>query len=123
MKRIFCLMTVLLLIMPIESFARGFIKGFEDVPLMDGLKQESNHNFSFGNEESGYTETLLSAKTKNLKFSRVKFFYKDVLPKLGWSLAKESNAGLKFSREEDILEISQRGCKPLKVLIMLKSEN
>ena len=122
MKRIFCFTMAFLFIAPIESFAANFIDGFEDVPLMDGLRQEVNQDFSFGNEESGYTETLLTAK-KSQKFESIKFFYKNTLPEFGWILVRESDTGLNFTRDRDILDISRQQTRPLRVLISLKSEN
>lgn len=122
MTRIFCFVLTILFITSTESFATDFINGFEDVPLMAGLRQETNQDFTFGNEESGYTETLLVA-TKLKKFDEVKRFYNDILPKFGWTLVKESDSTLNFTRDDDILDISRQQIRPLKVLISLKSEN
>lgn len=122
MKRICCFIIAVLLTAPSIAFATDFIEGFEDVPLMDGLRQQTNQDFTFGNEESGYTETLLIA-SKVKKFDDVKRFYKDVLPKFGWTIANESDFSLNFTRENDVLDISRQQIRPLKVLISLKSEN
>ena len=79
MKKIFYFIIALLLTTATETLAAPrFIDGFEDVPLMDGLRQETNQDFSFGNEESGYTETLLIAQ-KNQTYNDIKLFYKDIL--------------------------------------------
>ena len=123
MRKIFYFIIALLLTTATETFAAtSFIDGFEDVPLMDGLRQEGNQDFSFGNEESGYTETLLIAK-KNQTYNDIKLFYKGILPEFGWTLVSESDLSLNFTRDNDILDISRQQIRPLKVLISLKSEN
>ncbi len=105
-----------------SAYATSFVEGFEDIPLMDGLKQISSQDFSFHNEETGYTEAMLGA-TKRYKFADVKEFYGDILPKFGWNpITSESNRAV-FHRENDILEISEMQKSPLKVLISLKSKN
>lgn len=122
MKRIFYSFCFSLLFFSKAVFAADFITGFEDVPLMDGLRQIENQNFSFGNEESGYTETLLqSTRIKN--FSDIKNYYKRILPQLGWTLKNESDKNTVFERESDLLEFSLIQIKPLKILISLKSKN
>ena len=35
-----------------EAFAKNFVSGFEDIPLMEGLKQIESDDIAFGNEET-----------------------------------------------------------------------
>ena len=123
MKRFLYLMVLFLsLFLPKVTFATDFIDGFEDVPLMQGLKQQENQNFSFGNEESGYTEALLYP-VKKMTFEDVGLFYIDVLPKFGWLLLSQKTNYISFIRDNDILEISPRSVRPLRISISIKSKN
>ena len=102
--------------------AADFIDGFEDIPLIEGFRQLDNQGFSFGNEESGYTEVILETK-KNKTFGDVIRFYTEILPKLGWNLKSQGKTNLIFIRDNNTLEISRQKIKPLKISISLKSEN
>lgn len=102
--------------------AADFIDGFEDIPLIEGFRQLDNQGFSFGNEESGYTEVVLEAK-KHKTFDDVSEFYAEILPKLGWNLKSQGKTNLIFMRDDNTLEISRQKIKPLKISISLKSEN
>lgn len=123
MKKHFYLIILLVsLFLPKLSFATDFIDGFEDVPLMQGLKQQESQNFSFGNEESGYTEALLYP-IKKMTFEDVGLFYIGVLPKFGWLLLSQKTDYISFIRDNDILEISPRSVRPLRISISIKSKN
>jgi len=105
-----------------SSFAESsrFIAGFEDIPLMSGLKQSETDDFSFGNEETRYIEARLSAATKT-SFDDVKKFYQDTLKQFGWKELKNENSQLVFYRENDQLEINRISRLPLKISIILKN--
>jgi len=122
MKRILYILTSVLILLSHNCLATEWIDGFEDIPLMSGLKQIESQNFSFGNEESGYTEALL-VSTHQQSFLNAKNFYKETLPKLGWTITDESEKNIIFTRENDVLEFTLQKKKPLKVLISLKSKN
>lgn len=123
MKKLFYFIILLVsLFLPKLSFATDFIDGFEDVPLMQGLKQQESQNFSFGNEESGYTEALLYP-VKKMTFEDVGLFYIDVLPKFGWLLLSQKTDYISFIRDNDILEISRRSVRPLRISVSIKSKN
>ena len=123
MKKLFYFIILLVsLFLPKLSFATDFIDGFEDVPLMQGLKQQESQNFSFGNEESGYTEALLYP-VKKMTFEDVGLFYIDVLPKFGWLLLSQKTDYISFIRDNDILEISRRSIRPLRISVSIKSKN
>ena len=99
-----------------------FIEGFEDIPLLSGLRQSPEGILTFGNEEAGYTETTLIAQ-KTLTFDMVKQFYIEVLAQMGWTRLSSAKTTFSFLRENDILEISQIQKRPLKITISLKSKN
>ncbi len=104
------------------SFAESsrFISGFEDIPLMRGLKQSETDDFSFGNEETRYIEARLSASS-GTSFDDVKKFYKETLKQFGWKKLKDESNRLIFYRENDQLEISRISRLPLKISIILKN--
>ena len=101
--------------------AATFINGLEDVPVMEGMTQEKNDAIAFGNEESRLVEAVLtSAKTS---FGKVKTFYRDTLPQLGWKCTGESAGKISFYREGEILEITRESAQPLRVFITVKSKS
>ena len=102
--------------------ADDFIDGFEDIPLMSDFKQLSSQNFSFSNEETGYTEAVIEAQ-KKISFMAVQTFYSDVLPKLGWKLYSNESEKISYVRENDLLELSLQKKYPLTISINLKSKN
>ncbi len=104
------------------SLASDFVSGFEDIPLMEGLKQIESDDVAFGNEETRYVEAQLVVVRKKT-FQNVKDFYIKTLPQLGWVLQESSQTFLKFSRETDVLEISQISTSPLKISISLKNRS
>lgn len=122
MKRIFCFFLFASLLLTSPSYGDAFISGFDDIPLMDGLRQISDQDFYFGNEESDYTETLLKMSNKK-SFSDIKLYYKKVLPSFGWLLVNETENILTFSREQDVLEFSSSASRPTNILISLKRKN
>ena len=122
MKRILYILIIFLFISNTSAKAEDFIAGFEDIPLMSGFRQQENQTFSFGNEETGYSESIIETQ-KKIKFDNVKSFYADILPKFGWYLKESNSNNLIFLRDNDILEISELSSSPLKVSISLKSKN
>ena len=122
MKRIFYLFFIAMIVNASPVYAEEFISGFEDIPMMKGFTQQENQTFSFGNEETGYSEAIIITQ-KNISFSSVQEFYQGTLPKLGWKLLESDNSSCRFGRENDILEISRLSTGPLKLSISLRSKN
>lgn len=124
MKRAFIYLSSFLLsvFLGFNSFAMDFVSGFEDIPLMEGLKQIESDDVAFGNEETRYLEAQLVAVRKK-SFQNIKDFYIKTLPQLGWTLKESSASFLRFYRETDILEINRISEKPLKISISLKNRN
>lgn len=123
MKKIYAYLFCFFFIFQADSaLSSQFIEGFEDIPLLSGLTQSSEGALSFGNEEAGFTETTLTAG-KSLTFSKIKQFYTETLPQMGWTPLSAADTTFSFMRENDILEISQTQKRPLKITISLKSKN
>ena len=104
MKKIFIFTFSFLfsILLVFNSFAMDFVSGFEDIPLMEGLKQIESDDIAFGNEETRYLEAQLVAVRKK-NFQNIKDFYIKTLPQLGWTLKESSASFLRFYRETDIL--------------------
>ena len=119
MKR-FYLLILFILLFANNCFASNFIEGFEDIPLMDGLIQNKNDNFSFANEETGIIEVKLNAK-KKINFNNIKLFYKQSLSQMGWNIKNESQESISFYRENNVLDIQKTKNSPLKISISLKN--
>lgn len=81
-----------------EAFAKNFVSGFEDIPLMEGLKQIESDDIAFGNEETRYLEAQLVAVRKK-KFRR----YTKILPRDSATARLDGT-----SRKRDISAIQQR---------------
>lgn len=124
MKKVFIYLSSFLfsVFLGFNSFAMDFVSGFEDIPLMEGLKQIESDDIAFGNEETRYLEAQLVAVRKK-SFQNIKDFYIKTLPQLGWTLKESSASFLRFYRETDILEINRISEKPLKISISLKNRN
>ncbi|MBO5039215.1 MAG: hypothetical protein J6C85_07180 [Alphaproteobacteria bacterium] len=123
MKKIYALFLCFFFIFQTNAvFSAQFIEGFEDIPLLSGLRQSPEGTLTFGNEEAGYTETTLIAK-KALTFDKIKKFYTEALAQMGWTRLSSDETTFSFLRENDILEISQLQKRPLKITISLKSKN
>ena len=110
MKR-FYLLILFTLLFATNCFASNFIEGFEDIPLMDGLVQNKNDNFSFANEETGIIEAKLNAKRK-INFNKIKQFYKESLSQMGWNIKNESQESISFYRENNVLDIQKTKNSP-----------
>ena len=96
-----------------------FIDGLEDVPLMNGLMQNTKNTVSFGNEEARFVEAYLTS-TK-VGFKAVEKFYIDSLPQLGWIYQGTADNSVIFYRDGESLSFHKEGEKPLKIRITVKN--
>lgn len=123
MKNKICLFAATLAVLFGLSFsakAASFLEGYEDIPIMKGLQQIKNDNFSFGNEEARLVEAVLTGS--KVGFKSVKKFYVDTLPQLGWSYQGQRGNSLLFYREGEALEIVKESTKPLNVRFTIKNQ-
>ena len=121
MNKFFVFFIVTLLTFNI-SFANeeNFIDGFEDIPMITGMRQETNNDIFFNNEETRYIETNLYAY-KPITYEEFANFYTKTLPQLGWTVKEKSQNLIRFSRENDILDFKIIKKSPLKILISMKN--
>ena len=106
MKNKICFLAVVLSTLFVflgSANAASFLEGYEDIPIMKGLSQIKNDNFSFGNEEARLVEAVLTGS--KVGFKSVKKFYVDTLPQLGWTYQGQRGDSLLFYREGEALEI------------------
>ncbi len=122
MKKIILLSFVFLQIILFSfSSEAKFIAGLEDMPILDGIEQVNEDNFSFGNEETRIVEVILQSESKN--FKQLIEFYKVTLPNLGWKLEKNESNLVTFSRENELLEILDESDTKLNARLTIKSKN
>ena len=118
MKYVF--LVLLSLVLSFTKVEAAFVEGLEDLPVMEGLVQEPNDAISFGNEESRLVEAVLTGK--KLTFDKVKTFYKNTLPQMGWTYQGMRENTIIFEREGEVVEISKEDSDPLKIRITVKSK-
>ncbi len=111
---------VLLSFVNIKPVYSAFLEGLEDVPLADGLKQIDNGALSFGNEEIRLVEVFYSVE--NNSFERIKKFYNETLPQMGWKTKKQKDYHLIWEREGEILEINRESFVPQIIRITVKNK-
>ena len=123
MKNKICFLAVVLSTLFVflgSANAASFLEGYEDIPIVKGLSQIKNDNFSFGNEEARLVEAVLTGS--KVGFKSVKKFYVDTLPQLGWTYQGQRGDSLLFYREGEALEIVKESTKPLNVRFTIKNQ-
>ena len=98
----------------------SFLEGYEDIPVMRGLRQIPSDTISFGNEETRLVEAMLTGS--KVGFKSVKKFYVDTLPQLGWTYQGQRGNSLLFYRDGEALEIVKESAKPLNVRFTIKNQ-
>ena len=76
----------------------GFLDGYDDLPLMPGLHEQTDRHVSFDSQAGRIVEIIASG---NVKKADVQGFYDATLPQLGWQKAAP---GL-FVREGEVLRL------------------
>ena len=114
MIRGFFLLLPLLFVVTVHA-QDAFIAGFEDLPLMEGLIQSQEDNFSFDTMQGRLIQAAASSDT--LSFKEVVSYYEEVLPNLGWQI---SSYGF-FKRDTGELSIQLLQEKPLLIQFELKT--
>lgn len=100
--------------------AAEFIDGMEDVPLMSDLQQITKDDIYFGNEETRLIEAYLTSKKIN--FNKVKQYYIESLPQLGWIYQGNRGNNLLFYRDGETLEVVKESFSPLIVRVTIKTK-
>ena len=66
---------------------------------------------------------MYTAGEFSLRFGKVKTFYQETLPQLGWKQTEDSADKIIFYREGEVLEIIRESAFPLRVYITVKSKS
>lgn len=92
-----------------------FMSGFEDLPLMDGLKQPEDTAVSFDTPSGRIIEAY--AQSDKISKQKIVEFYDNTLPQLGWLRLSEKKGDVSFSyaREGEVLTISIEDGTPVAV--------
>lgn len=90
-------------IQPINSNTQQlFIKGSQDIPLVNGLNLIDDEDIEFDTILGGFESSNYFA---NIATEIIAKFYLENLPKLGWKLEKNFNNQIIFKRENQKLSI------------------
>ncbi len=95
------------------------MSGFEDLPLMDGLKQSDDAPLSFDSPGGRIIEAY--AQSEAIEKQKIIDFYDKTLPQLGWTRLKKKNA-FSYMREGEELTISVDDGTPATVRFELKTK-
>ena len=96
------------------AISEEFVRGTEDVPLLLGMKKVSQDSLDF---DLGRMNIASSSYDLDAEPAKIRKFYLETLPQMGWSLRKKdvANDDLSFVRDEEELriEISKQSGKSL----------
>jgi len=90
-----------------------YVSGFEDLPLMDGVIERTDLNFSFDSLEGRIIQSYIET---DKPFSAVEEYYDSTLKGLGWTKIKNSS----YKRDDGILTIEVVEQNPLLVKFEFK---
>ena len=92
-----------------------FMSGFEDLPLMDDLKQAEDTAVSFDTPAGRIIEAY--AQSNEIGKRKIVDFYNKTLPQLGWKRQPENKKGasVSYTREGEVLTISIDESMPVSV--------
>ncbi|MBR1777599.1 MAG: hypothetical protein IJ752_03315 [Alphaproteobacteria bacterium] len=84
----------------------AFMSGFEDLPLMEGLKQSEEAAVSFDAPSGRIIEAY--AQSSQIGKQKIVDFYNKTLPQLGWKRLSENKktSSVSYMREGEMLTIS-----------------
>jgi hypothetical protein len=91
-----------LAIAPVAANATDFVPGTEDVPVMAGLKAESDSAIVFDKPQGRIVQARFHGR---LARGEVETFYTATLPQLGWQPAGDD----RWQREDEILRLDFSG--------------
>ena len=89
-----------------------FMSGFEDLPLMEGLKQSEDTAVSFDTPSGRIIEAY--AQSNKIKKQEIADFYNKTLPQLGWKRMSKKGS-ISYTREGEVLTISIEDGTPASV--------
>ena len=99
----------------------AFMSGFEDLPLMEGLKQAEDAVVSFDAPSGRIIEAY--AQSSQIGKQKIADFYDKTLPQLGWKRisGKDKTSSVSYMREGEMLTISVDDGTPASVRFELKT--
>jgi len=81
-----------------------YLSGIEDVPLMDGLSEDTEAGVVFDKPSGRIVEAVAAGSPSSEAVGR---FYRATLPELGWKTAPPSDADrLVFRRDAEVLTLT-----------------
>lgn len=80
-----------------------FVQGSEDIPLLVGMEQINNEGLGF---DTASGSIMSSSYEVLIDFDKIKDFYMQTLPQIGWQVSKNFQDKLSFTREKEKLEIN-----------------
>ena len=86
-----------------ELTTTEFVKGSQDIPLLDGLGMASNGDLNFDSNSGSISNIDYNT---NIDLEEVQNFYLKTLPEMGWRLVKNDLNHSKFVRETESVEIN-----------------
>lgn len=118
MKIFLTLLMLFFVAFPVRAEKAVFAAGFEDLPVMGGLKQADDSSVSFDTPAGRIIEAYLEGD--NAGAADVKDFYGKTLPQLGWKAVPSKKAErFSFTREGEVLTFTVDGKRPVTVRIEL----
>lgn len=118
MKIFLTLLMLFFAAFPVRAEEAVFAAGFEDLPVMAGLKQADDSSMSFDTPAGRIIEAYLEGDGANA--AGVKAFYDKTLPQLGWKpLPTQKTGRFSFTREGELLTFTVDGKQPVTVRIEL----
>lgn len=107
------LLAIFFFSLPCAAEEVAFMSGFEDLPLMDGLKQSEDAAVSFDTPSGRIIEAY--AQSDEIGKQKIAEFYNKTLPQLGWRRVSDKKAFLSYVREGEVLTISVEDGTPAAV--------
>ncbi len=83
---------------PVPVSADAFVDGFEDLPLMPGLRNVPAASVSF---DAAVGRIVVAFAEGGVRMSQVRAFYDETLPQLGWT----PNGAGRWTREGEVLTV------------------
>ncbi|MDR3126150.1 MAG: hypothetical protein LBT92_00790 [Rickettsiales bacterium] len=96
--------------------AAEFLSAFEDIPLMDGLREEEA--MSFDTDDVRIIEQFVSSSEVSAR--EFISFYARAMPSLGWKRVASTETWISFRREDESLSIKVESSDPLVASFNLK---
>lgn len=79
-----------------------FAQGSEDIPLLVGMEKISGDSLGFDSNSGSIISSSYEVKAD---FKKVRNFYLETLPQMGWKLVQNGEKSAVFKRDKEKLEI------------------